>query len=132
MHTANPVCAGCHQYIDGAGFGLEHFDPVGRWRSSDAGSAIDASGDLTDVERLGTQTSSKYTSVPELAAIIAGSHAATSCFTRQYLRFARGVRETLGQRCDRLWLQQRFDDAGHDLRELMVQSVLSPAFVERR
>lgn len=132
MHTANPVCAGCHQYIDGVGFGLEHFDPVGRWRDTESGSAIDASGDLTDVERLGTATSAPYQTVPQLASIIATSQAATSCFTRQYLRFSRGVRETLAQRCDRLWLERKFDDAGHDLRELMVQSVLSPAFVERR
>lgn len=132
MHTANPVCAGCHQYIDGVGFGFEHFDPVGRWRETEAGAAIDASGDLTDVERLGTRTSSPYTTLPQLASIIATSKAATSCFTRQYLRFSRGVRETLAERCDRLWLERKFDDAGHDLRELVVQSVLSPAFVERR
>lgn len=132
MHTSNPVCAGCHQYIDGVGFGLEHFDPVGRWRDTEGGAAIDASGDLGDVERLGTHTSAPYGTVPELAEIIAGSHAATSCFTRQYLRFARGLRESLAQRCDRLWLEDRFDAAGHDVRELLVQSVLSPAFVERR
>jgi hypothetical protein len=132
MHTSNPVCAGCHQYIDGVGFGFEHFDPVGRWRETEGGAAIDATGDITDVERLGTATSAPYGTLPQLASIIATSKAATSCFARQYLRFSRGVRETLAQRCDRLWLERRFDDAGHDLRELMVQSVLSPAFVERR
>lgn len=132
MHTANPVCAGCHRFIDGVGFGLEHFDPVGRWRDNDAGAAIDASGDLTDVERLGTGTSATYGTVPELAAILAGSKAAPSCFARQYLRYSRGLHETLAQRCDRLWLEQRWADAGYDLRELIVQSILSPAFTERR
>lgn len=132
MHTANPQCAGCHRFIDGVGFGLEHFDPVGRWRDTDAGAGIDASGDLTDVERLGTGTSAKYGTVPELAAILAGSKAAPSCFARQYLRYTRGLHETLAQRCDRLWLEQRWADSGHDLRELIVQSILSPAFVERR
>lgn len=132
MHTSNPVCASCHRFIDGVGFGLEHFDPVGRWRTTDGGAAIDASGDLTDVERLGVGTSAPYDSVPELAQIIAGSRAATSCFTRQYLRFARGLHETLAQRCDRLWLEDKWNASDHDLRELMVQAVLSPAFVERR
>jgi hypothetical protein len=132
MHTANPQCASCHQFIDGVGFGLEHFDPVGRWRDTDAGAAIDATGDLTDVERLGTGTSATYGTVPELAAILAGSKAAPSCFARQYLRYTRGLRETLAQRCDRLWLEQKWTESGHDLRELIVQSVLSPAFTERR
>ena len=132
MHTANPQCASCHKFIDGVGFGLEHFDPVGRWRDTDAGAAIDASGDLTDVERLGSNTSARYATVPELAAILAGSKAAPSCFARQYLRYTRGLHETLAQRCDRLWLEQKWAESGHDLRDLIVQSVLSPAFVERR
>ena len=30
-------CNGCHQFIDPMGFGLEHFDAVGRWRDTDNG-----------------------------------------------------------------------------------------------
>jgi hypothetical protein len=70
--------------------------------------------------------------LPELARVIADSHAAPSCFVRQYLRFSRGLRETLANRCDRLWIERKFDGANHDVRELMVQSVLAPAFRERR
>jgi mono/diheme cytochrome c family protein len=132
MHTANPVCAGCHRYIDGVGFGLERFDAVGRWRTTEHGKPIDASGNLTDVERLGSGSEAPYATVPELAAVIANSEAARGCFTRQYLRFARGIRETLAQRCGRLWVHERFAAAGYDVRELIVQSVLSPDFVERR
>lgn len=132
MHTANAVCASCHRYIDDLGFGFEHFDPIGRWRTSEHGKPIDAAGNLNDVERLGTGTDAPYASLPELAADIAGSDAARSCFTRQYLRFARGQRETLAQRCGRLWLEERFAAAGNDVRELVVQAVLAPDFVERR
>ena len=34
QHRANPACAGCHQKMDPIGFGLENFDPTGRWRDS--------------------------------------------------------------------------------------------------
>ena len=132
MHTSNPVCAGCHRYIDGVGFGLEHFDPVGRWRATEAGKPIDASGNLNDVERLGTGTDAPYATLPELAAAIANSRAAQSCFTRQYLRFTRGMRETLAQRCGRLWLEDKLEAANGDLRELVIQAVLAPDFVRRR
>jgi hypothetical protein len=34
VHRSNPACASCHQKMDPIGFGLENFDPIGRWRSS--------------------------------------------------------------------------------------------------
>lgn len=132
MHSASASCSGCHTYIDPVGFGLETFDPVGRWRDTENGMPIDPSGDLDDVERVGTDTSAPYTTLPELAQTIAASPAAQSCFVRQYLRFSRGLRENLSERCGRLWLEDQLHAANGDLRELMVQSILDPDFVERR
>ena len=48
QHRANPVCASCHTRIDPLGFALEPFDAVGKWRPSEAGQPIDASGSLPD------------------------------------------------------------------------------------
>ncbi len=45
-HREDPVCAGCHLTMDPPGFALENFDPVGRWRETDGGRPIDASGTL--------------------------------------------------------------------------------------
>jgi hypothetical protein len=49
-HRANPSCSACHRVMDPLGFALENFDAVGEWRSMDrdAGTAIDASGELVD------------------------------------------------------------------------------------
>jgi hypothetical protein len=48
-HRSNAVCASCHATIDPLGFGLEHFDAIGRWRQVDESfGAIDASGTLPD------------------------------------------------------------------------------------
>jgi hypothetical protein len=47
-HRANAICASCHARMDPIGFALENYDAVGRWRSEDAGAAIDASGTLPD------------------------------------------------------------------------------------
>ena len=47
-HRANPVCASCHARMDPLGFSLENFDAIGQWRTTDAGSAINASGVLLD------------------------------------------------------------------------------------
>jgi hypothetical protein len=34
VHREKAVCASCHQKMDPIGFGLENFDPTGRWRKS--------------------------------------------------------------------------------------------------
>ncbi|QOV92335.1 DUF1592 domain-containing protein [Humisphaera borealis] len=48
VHRDNAACASCHEFIDPPGFALEGFDAVGRWRVSDGGSLVDASGGLPD------------------------------------------------------------------------------------
>lgn len=46
QHRKDPICASCHTTMDAIGFGLENFDPVGKWRAKDGDLAIDASGTL--------------------------------------------------------------------------------------
>jgi hypothetical protein len=46
-HRSDPACAGCHRVLDPIGFGLENFDPLGRWREmDDTGVAVDPGGEL--------------------------------------------------------------------------------------
>jgi hypothetical protein len=47
-HRANPACAGCHKVMDPVGFALENFDAVGRWRTAENGTPVDAAGGLPD------------------------------------------------------------------------------------
>ena len=78
QHRANPTCAGCHSMIDPAGFALENFDAIGRWREvDDSFNRIDASGALPD--------GSTFNGVAELR----------SALTRQPDRFVHTVTERL-------------------------------------
>jgi cytochrome c5 len=53
-HRANATCATCHSMIDPLGFGLENFDPTGKWRDVDEMfGRIDASGNLPDGTKFG-------------------------------------------------------------------------------
>jgi hypothetical protein len=47
-HRQNAVCATCHQRMDPLGFALENFDAIGKWRTTEWHSPIDASGVLPD------------------------------------------------------------------------------------
>ena len=49
LHRQDPTCARCHNKIDPLGFALEHFDPVGQWRTAEPnGGPIDAAGEFPD------------------------------------------------------------------------------------
>ena len=48
QHRRNPACASCHKIMDPIGLALENFDAVGAWRTTDASSPIDATGQLAD------------------------------------------------------------------------------------
>ena len=50
-HKVNPSCATCHAIFDPLGLALENFDATGRWRITDGGSPIDASGTFMDGTR---------------------------------------------------------------------------------
>ena len=48
VHRKNPTCASCHARMDPLGLSLENFDAIGQWRTTDAGTPINASGVLLD------------------------------------------------------------------------------------
>lgn len=130
QHTANPFCHSCHQYIDDVGFGFERFDAIGRWRETENGHAIDALGNMNDVEALGDGTDAPYASLPELGHLLAESERARACFVTQVHRFAHGRLESPADRCALAALTERFA-ATDDVRELLVAVVTAPEYLLR-
>jgi hypothetical protein len=51
LHRARTECASCHARMDPIGFGLENFDPIGRFRTLQAGQPVDAVGELPSGEK---------------------------------------------------------------------------------
>jgi len=45
-HRAQAACASCHNLMDPIGFAMENYDAVGRWRDTELGQPIDASGQM--------------------------------------------------------------------------------------
>jgi hypothetical protein len=82
-HRADPTCATCHNVIDPVGFSLENFDAVGRWRITEEGKPVDATGGLPD--------GSKFTGVGGLeAALLKNPQVFAGTLTEKLLTFALG------------------------------------------
>jgi hypothetical protein len=138
QHASDPTCAPCHVPMDGIGFGLEHYDPVGNWRETDRGLPIDDSG---QVAGLPTDINGPFKGAIELASKLAKSEKVRQCVAKQWFRFASGRREVLpvdamGQpmdaagsdACTLASLYKSFEDSGHDMRDLRLKIALSDAF----
>jgi mono/diheme cytochrome c family protein len=53
-HRASAVCASCHSKMDVLGFGLENYDAIGAWRTSDGKFPVDSTGTLPNGKSFST------------------------------------------------------------------------------
>lgn len=83
QHRVNSACASCHNAMDPVGFALENFDAVGRWRTTEEGRPVDASGGFPD--------GSKFDGVAGLeAALLKRPEIFVGTLTEKLLTFALG------------------------------------------
>ncbi len=93
--TAGSTCASCHTLMDPIGFGLEGFDAIGAFRTTEPnGLPIDATGEI-----LGGAFSGTFEGGAALSAKLAQSPDANRCYLTQVYRFAQGRRESSLDRC---------------------------------
>jgi hypothetical protein len=77
---------GCHAtIINPAGFAFEHYDPLGRYRTTDSGLEVDAS----DVFQLDGEEV-EFSDALEFVELLANSQAAHHCYTRHLLSYLNG------------------------------------------
>jgi hypothetical protein len=124
QHRADPACSGCHRLLDATGFVFEHFDASGRYRATENGLPIDATGYLAD-----TDIEGEIDGIPELADRLAASTQVHSCFIRQWFRYTFGRAETDSDRCTLNLLEQRFAESDGNLLELVIQFTQTDPFL---
>ncbi len=127
LHTQSEACAGCHDSIDGIGFTFENYDALGRWRDTDNGYPVDATGQL-----LGTDQDGAVTGAVELMQRMGASRTVHDCYTRQWFRYAFGRNEIPEDEPMIEALQQGFWDADGDVLALVVNLAGSYPFRHRR
>lgn len=126
QETASPACAGCHQMVDPLGFAFEHYDAQGRYRETENGTPIDATGSLET-----SDGSVEFNGAIELAALLAGSSEAEHCFVQNWMTFAHGRELTEADACSRRTAEAAFAKANGNVRELLVALTQTDAFLYR-
>jgi len=122
----NPDCAGCHILMNPIGFGFENFDGVGRWRDSENGLPIDASGEVVATE-IGD-----FDGPVELGAGLADSPAVRDCMVSQWFRYGHGRLATSEDQCAVDSVTEAFETADGDLQTLLVALTQTDAFRFRK
>jgi Protein of unknown function (DUF1592)/Protein of unknown function (DUF1588)/Protein of unknown function (DUF1585)/Protein of unknown function (DUF1595)/Protein of unknown function (DUF1587) len=118
-HRTEATCAGCHKIMDPIGLGLENFDGVGQFRSTENGANIDASGEIDGI---------KFSDAASLGQAIHDNPAATACLTNSMYRYAVGRDFDPGEREFQAWLGKQFAEKGYRVPDLMKTIATSDAF----
>jgi hypothetical protein len=123
VHRTNPVCAGCHKITDPIGLAFEHFDGAGRFRATERGAPIDASGTLDG------------RSFDDLAGLSQALHdhpQLSACLVKRVYAWAAGGPTQPADKPMLDWLGERFAAGGYRLPELLRTVALSTAFATVR
>jgi hypothetical protein len=126
LHATNPACANCHTLTDPLGFGLETYNAVGRFQSSDGGKPIDASGEIT----ASLDIDGPFNGAVELARKLSGSVQVRRCQVLQWFRYAHGRPEDDGDMASVKAMYDAFLATG-SLRDLMLAATRTDAFRSR-
>jgi hypothetical protein len=127
-HEKDATCAGCHVRIDGIGLGFEQYDGMGRYRTSEAGQPIDASGKFVGTRDL----NGTFSGAVELAQKLASSAEVQACVATQWFRFALGRLESDADACSLAQLNSDFQASGHNVKALLTSVVLTTSFRTKR
>jgi hypothetical protein len=120
VHRTDPNCSSCHQLMDPIGLGLENFDAIGQYRSTENGQTIDASGELDGTAFQGpgplADALSQHPGLPE-------------CLSRTVFRYAWGRLESQADEAFVGALTASFAAERYRFSSLLQGAVNAPEFV---
>ena len=118
-------CAVCHSVIDPLGLPFENYDMIGRWRDTDKGMPIDASGQISDA---GTNANPEpFIGIPQLAKLVTQRTETRACYLQQWFQFSTGKLVAAADQPFLSWLTQGFTPT-QKLVDLVVNIVTSDSF----
>lgn len=120
QHQTDESCASCHTLMDPIGFALEPFDAIGRYRTTDLGMPIDATGEVVGLGAFDGPT--------ELATLVHDDPRSGTCIMTKLYRHSIGHYEGTGELAAVDDLATEFAASGYSMQSLLVELCASPAF----
>jgi hypothetical protein len=120
QHAVDPACSPCHKLMDPIGFGLEHFDPVGRRRQLENGEPIDSTGEIAGVG---------FDGGAELGRVVAENEDFGRCLATSLYRYANAAVERPEDDVVIDAIDLDFTDAGRTFEPLVRAIVRSDGFL---
>lgn len=119
VHFEVPQCRSCHQLMDPIGLAFENFDGLGRFRTTENGAVIDASGSLNGAF---------YRNADELGQVMHDHPDVPKCLVRNLYRYATGHSEVTGETASLRSLSAQFVEDRYDVLQLIRRLVVDPGF----
>jgi hypothetical protein len=124
------ACGACHRYFDPLGFPFEHFDEGGRFRATENGEPIDASGYAIDEagQMLFTVPDGNGDGQEQLATLLAGRPEVAACVAETLARYLSGQ----NQNCVAGQARNDFVDGKIGFLDFAARLAGAPHFWQRR
>jgi hypothetical protein len=123
----HPTCGGCHRLMDPIGFGFSAFDGAGRYEPVVDGAAVDTSGAIQPPSDI----SGEFHGVRELGEKLAAGTEVGACFSKQWVRYTLGKRETQEEECSMDEIGLALGEQSQTLLDTFAGVAALPVFVQR-
>jgi hypothetical protein len=128
--TSSPTCASCHVPLDAVGFGFEHYDGVGRYRTIDNGHPIDASGELLALE--GDEAEGAFSGAVELASKLLDTRAVGRCVAQHWMTYLHQRAAEERDACAISEAAMALEASAGDIGQMLAAITASPTFAQRQ
>jgi len=122
-HDQNACASGCHNPMDPIGFGFEHYDGIGQYRTTDQNIAVDSNGSIVLDGKKQT-----FTDALALGKLLGASPQVQSCLATQLTRYALNRWDVAADAASIQAATAAFKTGGFDIRALMIGVASSRTF----
>jgi len=121
-------CPGCHTFMDKIGFGFEHYDGVGKYRTMDNGPLVDSSGVVVSPPHGGDFS---FDGISQLATYLGGNDDVKHCLVRYWSYYAYGNATWDQDACTYAAVQSEAAQNNFALKDVLTGIIHAPHFTRR-
>ncbi|MFZ5894923.1 MAG: DUF1592 domain-containing protein [Myxococcota bacterium] len=129
---SRPECYGCHRLMDPIGVAFEHYDSFGRYRTTENGITIDATGTIYQAsQKDGDIAIDGLSGAKGLQQYLANSDELKRCLVRYWSYYAYGSASWSQDACTYDTVQKEASNNSYALKSVLMAIIHAPRFTQR-